>query len=483
MEHVGNTLRAKRQPPGFSPVWNMPRTRSVAGIRRLVSVWQACGTTTNNTAPRMPVTRSRAGVFAGRGGELSATCTATAARRCRPARSSGHVSSIWLANYDCRMRPKSGLPKRRAIRAMPQYDYGLRENPKNERKRHPEVSSRSDAKFDVPLIPTVSLFAGCGGMDLGFLGGFEYRDQFYPAHPFSIKAAFDFDAKATETYRLNIGQEIHTQDLTEVDMTNLPPARLLMGGFPCQDFSSSGPKVGLEGNRGTLYRVLIDYMEEHRPEVVIAENVPHLARMRGGSVLATILEDLSEPGYVFHVWQLHCPAYGLPQSRTRLFIVGVRDDIAVRPSPPPVSHTEHRSIGWAIGDLEEIRDETVPNQSQYFVATKATAGAGQGDQTSERDKIAYAMRANPKARVHFHYYLERRLTVRECARIQSFPDDFVFPHSASSNIMQIGNAVPPIVGHAVADQIADFFRRLDDGDVGDLSANETAPARPQGALF
>lgn len=364
---------------------------------------------------------------------------------------------------------------------MPKYEYGLRDNPKMAAERHPEISPLATTKFD-STVSVASLFAGCGGMDLGLLGGFNFRGDYYAPLPFEILGAYDFDARATETYRLNISDRVETVDLTELPPRDIPPARMLIGGFPCQDFSSSGPKVGLKGARGQLYRLLGDYMGEHRPEVVVAENVPHLARMRGGAVLQTILEDLGEFGYVFNVWKLLCPEYGLPQSRTRLFIVGVREDIPVRPLPPDPSHRIHRTIGWAIGDLEDIRDETVPNQSQYFVATKATAGAGQGDQISERDKLAYSMRANPKARVHFHYYLERRLTVRECARIQSFPDDFVFPHSASANIAQIGNAVPPIVGHAVADSLASFFAQIDSEDIDALPLNAVAtPSRA--ALF
>ena len=115
-------------------------------------------------------------------------------------------------------------------------------------------------------------------------------------------------------------------------------------------------------------------------------------------------------------------------------------------------------IDEALQSLEKITDETVTNQSQYFVSTKATAGAGQGDQTSKRGDLAYAVRANPKGRVHFHYELDRRLTVRESARLQSFPDEFVFPHSAGKNFMEIGNAVPPIIGHHIMKQIEEFLR-------------------------
>ena len=141
--------------------------------------------------------------------------------------------------------------------------------------------------------------------------------------------------------------------------------------------------------------------------------------------------------------------------------MGVRQDYvtaAGRPSAPaPEIFQRTVSIDDAIKDLESVVDESVANQSQYFVATKATKGAGQGDQVSLRGHVAYAVRANPKARVHFHYELPRRLTVRECARLQSFPDQFVFPFSTSTNMMQIGNAVPPIIAHVVAEEILEYL--------------------------
>jgi DNA (cytosine-5)-methyltransferase 1 len=238
----------------------------------------------------------------------------------------------------------------------------------------------------------------------------------------------------------------------------------LLGGFPCQDFSSCGPKSVFKGKRGLLYKVLEDYMKVHQPIIAVGENVPHLAKLAEGAYLDTIVRDFSSAGYDCIVWRLYCPDYGLPQNRTRLFFVCVRDDIFSifgRPEAPLATHfMKHRTIDWALDDLVTITDETVPNQSQYFVATKATAGAGQGDQVSRRGEVAYAVRANPKARVHFHYELPRRLTVRECARLQAFPDEFIFPFSASTNIMQIGNAVPPIIGHAVATTIHSFLQRV-----------------------
>jgi len=358
------------------------------------------------------------------------------------------------------MRPKTGLPKRKALRRMPIFQYGMREHPEVKSILHPNTQ-------DLPVadgFSVMSMFCGCGGLDLGFLGGFTYIDTTYPALPFNILQALDNDERCIETYRLNIGNHGVNGDLTSIPASSLPKARVLIGGFPCQDFSSSGPKVGFSGDRGMLYKVLLNYMVEHQPDMVVAENVPHLASLRDGHYLETILTEFQEAGYNFTVWNLFAPDFGVSQSRRRLFLVGTRSDLGGTPLPPiPSFQLNHLPIEHAIDDLKCVDDERVPNQSQYFVASKATAGGGQGDHSNEKGKLAYLIRANAKARIQFHYELDRRLTVRECARLQSFPDQFVFPFSAMSNMTQIGNAVPPVLAHAVASVVAQHLAFLDKG--------------------
>lgn len=357
------------------------------------------------------------------------------------------------------MRTKSGLPKRKALRRMPEFRHGFRANPALQDTLAPSLKAGGNPPAQA--FRTVSFFAGCGGLDLGLLGGFNFHGKYYEPLPFDIQAAYDIDDKAVETYRLNLSDHAHVADLIEVDMAAMPAADVLFGGFPCQDFSSCGHKRGFAGERGQLYKVMIEYMKLHRPKVVVGENVPLLKGMKGGTLLDTILSELREVGYTVKYWFLNCPDYGLPASRRRIFIICVRNDLPGFPHQPNPSHLMRQvSIDEAIDDLIPIEDESIPNQSQYFVATKATAGAGQGDQTSKRGEVAYAVRANAKARIHFHYELERRLTVRELARLQSFPDEFVFPFAAGPNVIQIGNAIPPIIGHAVGSVIAQYLASL-----------------------
>lgn len=345
---------------------------------------------------------------------------------------------------------------------MPEFEYGMRANPAVVDQLNPVLVSNPD---DMPRHSVVSFFAGCGGLDLGALGGFTFLGKYFEPQPFEVIGAYDNDSKAVEAYKLNISDHAHLVDLTQVDMTEMPSADILFGGFPCQDFSSCGHKQGFSGPRGLLYQKMVDYMRVHRPRIVVGENVPLLKGMKEGALLEQIVSDLTSVGYRVKYWFLNCPDYGLPASRRRIFIICVRDDLPGFPAAPEPTHVMQQvPIEDAIGDLVSITDESIPNQSQYFVATKATAGAGQGDQVSKRGEIGYAVRANAKARIHFHYELDRRLTVRELARLQSFPDEFVFPFAAGPNVILIGNAVPPIVGHAVTSTIVDFLDSLENSD-------------------
>jgi DNA (cytosine-5)-methyltransferase 1 len=273
--------------------------------------------------------------------------------------------------------------------------------------------------------------------------------------------AFDNEPHCVETYNEYFGEHAKNADLTTIDIKTVPKANVLIGGFPCQEFSSCGPLGGISSERGRLYMTLINYMNTYKPSIVVGENVINLERMDNGNVLNTITTDLTNTGYDVQVWKIFAPDYGIPQRRTRLFFVCVRNDISKKygfPQKPKANFkNKHRSIGWAIGDLIDIIDDSIPNQDQYFGASRAKKGNGQGDESNKKDKPAYTIRANPKSRVQFHYSLDRRLTVRECARIQTFPDDFIFIHAKTKSVSQIGNAVPPILAYSIAKSIATYL--------------------------
>ena len=322
----------------------------------------------------------------------------------------------------------------------------------------------------------VSYFCGCGGLDLGFRGDFKYHHKSYERLPFDIKVAYDKEEKCVKTYNGYFdGEHAKCVDISKIDIKTVPKATVLIGGFPCQEFSSCGPLGGLDSERGKLYKTLINYMNEHKPAIVVGENVINLERMENGIVLDTIKTDLKNAGYTVEVWKMFAPDYGVPQRRTRLFLICVRNDVqetyGFPEKPSPAFAGKHRSIEWAIGDLKDVKDNSVPNQDQFFDAACAKKGNGQGDEKNKKELPAYTIRANPKSRVQFHYSLKRRLTVRECARIQTFPDDFVFSHAKTASVSQIGNAVPPILAYTIAKSITDFLNTIQRGDLNVQNKN------------
>lgn len=315
----------------------------------------------------------------------------------------------------------------------------------------------------------VSYFCGCGGLDLGFRGGFKYRDVDYRRLPFDILKAYDHDPRCIETYNDYFGADhAAVKDLASAMPEEMPKADILIGGFPCQEFSSCGPLGGLNSERGQLYKTMIAYMKKHNPIIVVGENVINLERMENGETLKIITDNLIKAGYEVRVWNMFAPEYGVPQRRTRLIIMCVKKDVFKKygfpVEPIPAFKDKYRSIEWAIGDLVHVVDNSIPNQGEYFEASKAKNGNGQGDERSKKDKPAYTIRANPKSRMQFHYSLNRRLTVRECARIQTFPDDFTFKFSKTVNISQIGNAVPPILAYLVAKSVAEYLSNMKGAD-------------------
>ena len=166
----------------------------------------------------------------------------------------------------------------------------------------------------------VSMFTGIGGLDMGFEGNFSYKGKNYLGQPYQVLAAYEKDEKCVETIKKNLDLPIQQLTLSESVVGSIPSADVLIGGFPCQDFSSCGPKRGLSSERGQLYKVLVKYMMEHKPKIVCAENVPNLEKMSGGSVMKQIIADFEDAGYKVQVWNLYAPDYGVPQSRRRLFL-------------------------------------------------------------------------------------------------------------------------------------------------------------------
>ena len=168
----------------------------------------------------------------------------------------------------------------------------------------------------------VSLFSGCGGMDLGFLGGFRFLNKTYPKHNFDIIWANEIDEYAVKTYRHNIGEHIIHGDIWE-HINNIPStADVIIGGFPCQDISINGKGMGIAGKRSGLYKAMLVAVDKIRPKIFIAENVKGLLMKHHQKDLETVLNDFRRLGYLVDYYLLNAADFGVPQTRERVIIIG-----------------------------------------------------------------------------------------------------------------------------------------------------------------
>ena len=311
----------------------------------------------------------------------------------------------------------------------------------------------------------ISLFSGCGGLDLGFKGGFEVLGKKYSKRKFEIEWANDFDARACLTFSKNFSDPIVCGDIAEILKGNYPddapkmPTKtdVLLGGFPCQDFSVAGKRQGFEGNRGKLYKSMVEAVKNTRPAVFVAENVRGLLSMDNGKAIEKIVKDFAALGYSVTYKLHHAADFGVPQNRERVIIVGTdkKRGLPQFNFPRPTHSKENWvTLYKTIGDLENKKEGAVDNH--YWSKAKMFAGT-QGNSTVSKDKISPTMRAEHHGNIEFHWNGKRRLSAREAARIQTFPDDFIFYPSTSSAYKQIGNAVPPALGWNIAKSVESFL--------------------------
>ena len=326
-----------------------------------------------------------------------------------------------------------------------------------------------------------SLFSGCGGLDQGFIGGFESLNRNYKKHPFDIIWANDFFKEACQTYRANIGDHIYEGDIFELNKKDIPITDIVIGGFPCQDFSVAGKRQGITVKRGRLYLEMKSVIEHIRPLIFVAENVEGLVNMENGLILDTIKKDFSEmrteKGLIrYNVTHhlLHAPDYGVPQIRKRVFIVGVRSDLDISYSPPVPTHLNNWvTAREAIDDLwGKEKDSSIFNHSQISRAKFYPGKRMQGNTQIKADHPSVTIRAEHHGNIEAHYRSHnpldptdmtswRRLSVRECARIQTFPDQFEIKGSATAAYKQVGNAVPPVLAWHVAKSVVDCLNKVD----------------------
>jgi len=337
-----------------------------------------------------------------------------------------------------------------------------------------ELIDISNVSSNGTKFKTVSLFSGCGGLDLGFLGDFKvFKNKNlkkYNGTSFDIVWANEIDQKAVESYQKNIGKHIVCDDIKNIAVEDIPSCDVVLGGFPCQDFSIAGKRKGFESERGNLYKEMIRVIESKKPMAFVAENVKNIINPklidleRNQPVINTIIEDFTKLGYDVKYKCLFAPYYGIPQRRERVIIVGTRKDLKVDYKYPE-SMDEPMNSKEAIDDLwgKEL-DEKIYNHDQVSLAKfRPPSKVGtQGNQMIPANGPSHVMRAEHHMNIQAHYRTLhpegdisdrsywRRLTVREAARIQTFPDNFKFIGNKSTTYKQVGNAVPPILGWYIA---------------------------------
>jgi DNA (cytosine-5)-methyltransferase 1 len=312
---------------------------------------------------------------------------------------------------------------------------------------------RTHAKFSQEKYSVVSMFSGCGGLDLGFLGGFEVFQRMYERLPFHIVWANELNDAACRTYRRNVG-EIHNDDVWSA-LESMPlKADVVIGGFPCQDISVNGKRAGVvDGKRSSLYKAMIEGIKRTHPKVFVAENVRGLLMKYNEDSLQQVMEDFGNLGYKVSINLYSAASYGVPQTRERVFIVGT--SAKTKPFVPPPAERPSRD-SWMTAKEAIVDLEKVPESSEInHIWSRANRSPEQGNRTLQPDRPAYTIRAECHGNIQYHYRLDRRISMREAARFQSFPDSFIFEAKLRDTERQVGNAVPPVLAWHIARAVTD----------------------------
>ena len=325
----------------------------------------------------------------------------------------------------------------------------------------------------------VSLFAGCGGLDLGFeKAGFE------------VVWANEYDKSIHATYRLNHPKtELNTSDIRNISSKEIPDCDGIIGGPPCQSWSLGGKSLGIEDERGKLVYDYIRIVNEKKPKFFVMENVPGMVTPKHIKAFNEFLDLFRNAGYRIRYELLNAADFKIPQDRLRVIIVGIRDDLDVEYLFPTKLESKPVSLFQAIGDLKEspvpytnehvCSDKSpITNHDYYkapfdkkFMARNRVRGWDELSFTIQAQakneplhpqapKMEYVS-ADERKFVAGKESLYRRLSIRECARIQAFPDSFKFIYdNVIDGYKMVGNAVPPRLAYHIALSIDKCFSAL-----------------------
>lgn len=349
----------------------------------------------------------------------------------------------------------------------------------------------------------LDLFCGCGGLSRGFIDA-----------GFKVELGVDFDVMALKSFAHN-HEKATAMNLDLFNLDNVFEIKkffdekncdvdVLVGGPPCQGFSLAGPRQ-IDDSRNVLYRAMVKTATELKPKVVVLENVPGMIQLHDGLVAEKVISDFTALGYKMTYKILYAPDYGVPQIRKRVFFVGLLDSKEFFTYPTPsVSKENYVTCEDAIGDLpalvdtigEDVQEYPCEPQTPYQKDRRKGSEAiynNHGTIHDAKTKKFIAMvpegknykalppeyagvykyhealtryhskkpspTINTGHRSHFHYKWNRIPTVRESARLQSFDDTFIFFGNKSQQYRQVGNAVPPLLGKAIAIEIKKWLMK------------------------
>ena len=304
----------------------------------------------------------------------------------------------------------------------------------------------------------VSLFCGAGGLDLGF-----------DRAGFKTIWANDFDADACKTHQNWSNAEVVCGDISKIDMSKIPVSDVILGGFPCQGFSLSGPRK-IDDSRNVLYKHYVKLVRQNQPLAFVGENVKGLLTMGGGQIIDAIIEDFSNCGYDVFYKLVNARNYGVPQDRERVIIVGFRKDLHIEGFSLPEKNGETRTLADALEGLPPVQENEVcnaPYSSRYMSRNRKRGW----------NEVAYTVPAMAKQVTLYPGSPDmvkigkdmwrfgdggetRRLSWREVAAIQTFPQDLEFFGDLTSIYKQIGNAVPVRLAEFVARYIRPYLENI-----------------------
>ena len=316
-------------------------------------------------------------------------------------------------------------------------------------------------------LKVASLFCGCGGTDVGLLGGFDFLGQKYNTNNIEIVYANDIDDNACNIFEENFGIKPDNRDIREVKSEEIPDFDILTGGFPCQSFSivAQNPKrLGVKDERGKLFFEMCRILREKQPKCFIAENVKGLLTANKRSAFPLIMEEFEKSGYDVTYSILNAAEYGVPQKRERVIIVGFRKDLNIQFFFPDIALKKEDLYEPLSSVIEKTVDE------KYFFSERAVAGMmrkrefmnkGRAQDIEKPCNTVGAHLAkvslnstDPVLKIGERY---RRFTPREVARIQSFPENFKLVGSETAQYRALGNAIPPVMFWYVANSVCKYL--------------------------